>query len=183
MHKVGLKRIFIVGASGTGKSTLARMLGARLNLPVIHIDPFFFTAGWVQRPQEETAALISKAIQEPEWVFEGNFSSSFDERAEAADLIVMLEVGRYRRMWRVIWRTLRFYGRTRPDMAPGCPERLSLEFLLWVWSYESERRDAMEELLAKWATRRPILRLTSSREISEFVNNPSGYLYEHQRIT
>lgn len=167
-----IKRVVIIGASGSGKSTLARALGKSLNLPVIHIDPFFFTEGWTQRPREETQFLVRQAAQAEEWVFEGNNFSTFDARAERADLIVALELGRLRRTWRTIWRTLRYYGRTRPDMATGCPERFDWEFLQWVWTYDTHSRPDMEALLASWQEHRPILRLTSVRDMKRFGADP-----------
>ena len=36
-----MNRIAIIGCSGGGKSTLARSLGARLGLPIIHLDTIF----------------------------------------------------------------------------------------------------------------------------------------------
>lgn len=33
-----MKRVMIVGQPGAGKSTLARQLGERTGLPVVHID-------------------------------------------------------------------------------------------------------------------------------------------------
>lgn len=168
-----VKRVIIIGASGSGKSTLARVLAASLSLPVIHIDPFFFTAGWVQRPREETAALIREAIQADEWVFEGNFSSTLDERAERADLIIGLELGRVRRSSRTLWRTFRYLGRTRPDMAEGCPERFDWDFHFdWVWNYETHSQPKFDAFLEKWEGERPILRLTSARQMRQFGRDP-----------
>jgi adenylate kinase family enzyme len=40
-HKFNPKRIAIIGCCGAGKSTLARILGEKLNLPVIHLDAYF----------------------------------------------------------------------------------------------------------------------------------------------
>ncbi len=174
-----MKRIMIIGASGSGKTTLARALGKSLNLPVIHIDPMYFTEGWVQRAREETEALIHEAIQAPEWVFEGNCSSTFDERAELADLIVVLELGRVRRVLRTLWRSLRFYGRTRPEMASGCPERLNLEFHFgWVWNYDTNSRPKMEAFVERWQGRKPILKIASPKIADRFGNNPQVVIRE-----
>jgi hypothetical protein len=43
-------------------------------------------------------------------------------------------------LWRVGTRALWFHGRNRPDMAPGCTERLSPEFVQWIWTYPARRR-------------------------------------------
>lgn len=36
-----MRRVLIIGNSGGGKSTLARRLGEKLGLPVIHLDVLF----------------------------------------------------------------------------------------------------------------------------------------------
>lgn len=170
-HK--LKRVMIIGASGSGKSTLARRLGPALQLPVIHIDPMYYTAGWVQRSSDETYAMIRQAIQAAEWIFEGNHSRSFDERAELADLIVVLRLGRVRRVARTMWRSLRYLGRTRPDMAPGCPERLEWDFHFnWVWQYDQKGGPKADAFVARWKDHRPIVQLTSAAEAKRFAANP-----------
>jgi adenylate kinase family enzyme len=46
------KRILILGASGTGKSTLARRIGESLGLPVVHLDAINWNPGWVQTEAE-----------------------------------------------------------------------------------------------------------------------------------
>ncbi|MDG2341044.1 MAG: AAA family ATPase [Paracoccaceae bacterium] len=163
----------IIGASGSGKTTLARKLGKATDLPVIHIDPMFFYEGWVQRPRAETEQLIRDAIQAPEWIFEGNCSSTFDERADLADLIVVLELGKYRRVMRTLWRSLRYFKRTRPDMAPGCPERFDLGFHFgWVWGYDSHSKHKVEAFIARWENVKPILRVTSVAMARQFGRNP-----------
>ena len=172
-----MKRIMIIGASGSGKSTLARNLGVRLGLPVTHIDRFYFAPGWVQRPREETDALACAAADADEWVFEGNNSSTFDYRAERSDLIVVLDPRRLRRLLRCLWRTARYYGRNRPDMAKGCPERFEWAFLFdWVWNYDTHSRHKAEALVERWQDRRPILRLRSVRAVNRFARDPQGYL-------
>src|SRR5690606_37268782 len=48
-----MQRIVILGCSGTGKSTLAQAIGARLGLPVVHLDSLFWKPGWVESERSE----------------------------------------------------------------------------------------------------------------------------------
>ena len=167
------QRIMIIGPSGSGKSTLARALGEKLGLPVIHMDPFYFKPGWEQRPRAETDALAIGAAQGEAWVSEGNNSSTFDTRAERADLIVVLYLGRWRSFWRIIWRTLRYYGRNRPDMAPDCPERFERAFIFdWVLNYDIHSLPKAEALIDRWSGKRAIMRLFSAAKINRFSADP-----------
>ena len=42
-----MRRVLVIGNSGSGKSTFARALGDRTGLPVTHIDQLFWLPGWV----------------------------------------------------------------------------------------------------------------------------------------
>jgi hypothetical protein len=41
------------------------------------------------------------------------------------------------------------YGRVRPDLGEGCPEKVDLEFFRWVWNYHARSRPRVETVLAK----------------------------------
>ena len=47
------RRILIWGATGSGKTTLARRLGEALNLSVIELDDLFWQPDWQETPAEE----------------------------------------------------------------------------------------------------------------------------------
>lgn len=162
----------IIGGAGSGKSYVARHLGAALDLPVVHIDPMYYRPGWVQRPSHETRALVRAAADAPSWVFDGNNSKTLDDRAARADLIVFLDLPRYVRMAGVLARTIRSYGRTRPDMAPGCPEQIDPAFLKWVWQYAAHSRPNALAFLARWEGKVPIRHLRTRREVNAFLCAP-----------
>ncbi|WP_041479122.1 topology modulation protein [Corynebacterium ulcerans] len=127
-------KIAIMGYSGGGKSTLARRLGSQLNVPVLHLDSVHFSAGWVERDfAEESAAVESFLNTHSDWIIDGNYSLLSEERRLAeADRIIVILVPRMIRLWRVVRRLACYYGTTRPDMAPGCPEKIDFTFLTWV---------------------------------------------------
>lgn len=168
-----LQRIMIIGGSGSGKSTLARQIGALSGLPVVHMDPFYWAPGWEQRPEAETRALSLAAAAGQAWVFEGNNVETMDARAERADLIVFLDLPRSLRLFRAVWRSLRRYGQTRPDLPPNCPERISLEYLRRdVWGYDARNRPRALAVLDRWRDRREIVTLTSRAQLRRFLRDP-----------
>ncbi|WP_171176791.1 AAA family ATPase [Ruegeria sp. HKCCD8929] len=165
-----MQRIMVIGGPGSGKSTLGRKLGAQLGLPVVHMDPIYWLGDWVERDKTEAMRLAKEAADRPEWVFEGNHSSSMEYRAERADLILFLDMPRVLRMWRVLWRSLRYHGRTRPDMGPNCPERFDRAFLEFCWSYDRNGRLRALRFIDDWRGCRNVRVLTSRRQVEDFLS-------------
>jgi hypothetical protein len=77
------------------------------------------------------------------------------------------------RLWRVLRRAVVGLGRTRPDMAEGCPERLSSlpEFIRYIWSTRNSGREKMDRLAATAPSRCKVLLLRSDAEVASFLAN------------
>ena len=130
----------IFGGSGAGKSTLARALQKMTGLPVIHIDTIYWLPNWNMRPREEISHLTNKIADSDHWIFEGNHSETMAYRASRADMLIFLDISTPRRLWRIIYRTIRHYGRSRSDMTQGCNERFDWEHLKFVANYRKNGR-------------------------------------------
>lgn len=50
---------------------------------------------------------------------------------------------------RVLWRKLVHHGRVREDMGAGCPERIDLEFLRYVWRFNANSRPTLAAAFAE----------------------------------
>jgi adenylate kinase family enzyme len=135
-----MERIAIVGPGGAGKSTLARRLGERLGLPVVHLDAAYWRPGWVETQPDEWAETVRALASGERWITDGNYGGTMEIRFAAADTIVFLDFPRRVCLRRILRRQLQYRGRSRPDMTEGCPERLSLEFVRWIWEYPRTRR-------------------------------------------
>ena len=142
-----MERILIIGCGGAGKSTLARQLGEKLGIPVVHLDKLFWKPGWVESAPEEIDAKIMEELRKPKWIMDGNFNRTLPQRVKYCDTIIYLDFSRTACLMGVVKRILTTCGTVRPDMGEGCPERFDLEFLKWVWNYNKNKRERNYRLL------------------------------------
>ncbi len=168
-----MKRIMIVGQPGSGKSTLAAALGRCTGLPVIHIDKIHWQPGWVERSKAEKTRLCQEVEKREQWIFEGGHSATWPSRLGRADMLIWLDLPVGLRLWRVLRRAITGLGRTRPDMAEGCPERLrSLpEFFSYIWRTRNSACAKIRRLIASAPTGCMIVHLRSDAESAAFLRS------------
>ena len=142
-----MERILIIGCGGAGKSTLARQLGEKTGLPVVHLDRLFWHPGWVESTKDEIDAKILEELGKPRWIMDGNYNRTLPMRLEKCDAVIYLDFSRFACLFGVLKRVLTTYGTVRPDMAEGCPERFDLDFLKWVWNFNKSKREKYYRLL------------------------------------
>lgn len=169
-----MRRVLVIGSGGAGKSTFARRLGARLGLEVIHLDALYWQAGWVETPKEAWRERVGELVRREAWVMDGNYSGTLDMRLAACDAVIFLDLPRAACVWGVLKRVLTYRRGGRPDMAAGCDERLSLDFLRWIWNYPARSRPKVLKLLAEHAGGRHVVRLRSRAEVESYLKRLGG---------
>ena len=123
----------IVGFTGSGKSSMARAIAKITSDPVLHLDTVHFTADWQRRPLPEARALVESFCDREGWIIEGNYQSlQLQRRFAEADVILFLNINRFRCFRQAVHRAFRNRGRQREDLAEGCYDRLTLSFLTWI---------------------------------------------------
>lgn len=163
-----MQRILVIGSSGAGKSTLAVRMGEILKLPVIHLDAHFWNPGWVETPRDLWRAIQERLIQGDRWIIDGDFLRDLDLRLQRADTVVLMEFPRLQCLIGVFRRWLQFVGRTRPDMAEGCPEKIDTEFVLWVWRFP-RRRQRTREVIEQHGSHCRLIVLKSRADTARFL--------------
>lgn len=164
-----MQRVLVIGSGGAGKSTFATRLGQRTGLPVIHLDREYWRAGWVEPEPEAWKATVARLIAGERWILDGNFGGSLEQRLAACDTVVFLDTPRMKCLWRVLVRRLRHRGRARPDMTSGCNEKLSADFLWWIWTYPARRRPAVLRRLQRLRADQKAVVLRSYAEVERFL--------------
>lgn len=166
-----MRKVLVIGSGGSGKSTLAQQLGERTGLPVIHLDSLFWRAGWQEPPRDEWAARVDELVRGDGWIMDGNYGGTLERRLAVCDTVIFLDLPRALCLWRIISRGLRYRGRTRPDMAEGCNEQLTWEFVRWVWGYPRTRRPGVLKKLGELSEGQKVYVLRSRREVRRFLES------------
>ena len=102
-------RISIIGHGASGKSTLARRISKKFNIPHLHIDRFWFeSGGYKLKPgdtegKEKVRAYIKENVEnfikQDSWVSDGWYSKVQPIISERADQILFLDISIYRRLF------------------------------------------------------------------------------------
>jgi adenylate kinase family enzyme len=165
-----MERIIIIGCGGAGKSTLARQLGDKLSLPVVHLDKLFWLPGWVEMEKDAFDALLLEEMAKEKWIMDGNFNRTMSQRLERCDTVIYLDFSRFACLMGVLKRVITTYGKERPDMGEGCPERIDFEFLKWVWDFNKNKRERYYKMLNEAEGKQTIV-LKNRRMVKRFLKS------------
>lgn len=167
-------KIAVLGYSGAGKSTLARALGEKYGIPVLHFDTVQFTPNWEVRDRDEARRMVHEFMENPQWVMDGTYSNfEYERRLSEADVIILLLFPRlvcFLRAWK---RYFRFRGKSRPDMADGCCEKMDGEFIWWLlWKGRTRRRrEKFQKVVAQYPEKTVVLK--NQRDIDRYLEGLS----------
>ena len=164
-----MERIIIIGCGGAGKSTLARKLGEKMGIPVVHLDQIWWSLGhWQHLEREEFDRRLMEEVEKPRWILDGNFNRTLKVRLEKCDTVIYLDFSRMACLRSWIGRVIKNWGHARADMAEGCAEWFDPEMAKWIWRFNRDNRKRYHELLGSLEGKRVFL-LKNRREVNRFL--------------
>lgn len=181
-----MPRLHILGASGSGTSTLGAALAARLGLPHVDADALFWMPTdppfTTRRPAGERHALLLRLLPVTgQWVFSGSALKWTASLEPVYDLVVFLQLDPSTRMARLRRRQIARYG-ARLD-ADGDMAAANAEFFRWAEAYDTagpeQRSLALHEAWLAVQTA-PVLRLDSSAPLEDLVSSVVEGRWRHQ---
>lgn len=169
-----MERILIIGCGGAGKSTLARQLGEKLSLPVVHLDQIWWSPGsWQHIEREEFDRLVLAEMDKPQWIMDGNYNRTLPVRLQNCDTVIYLDFSRFACLRSWIGRIVKNWGKARPDMAEGCAEWFDPEMAKWIWNYNKNNRERNYQLLNE-ATHAQTIVLKNRHMVRRFLQSLEG---------
>jgi adenylate kinase family enzyme len=170
-HIRNARRIMVIGCSGGGKSTLAQKLAHSFDLTYFSIDrDILWLPGWVERSREEQRGRIVERIAVERWIMDGTNPSTFDIRLPRTDIVIWVRMPRLLCVWGVVTRWLKHIGRTRPEMAPGCIEKVDWQFLEFIWTFEKKFSPRVTSAIAAHGPHVPVLQVKSRRQMRALLD-------------
>ena len=139
------RRIVVTGTTGSGKTTLARAVAAKLRLPHAEQDAWNHLKDWQEAPVQQFRAAVDAFTAQPGWVMDGNYSRANDIGWARADTLIWLDYPGELVFWRLLRRTLR-RGYTREKLWNGNREPLGMNLfsrqgiLAWFFRTHWKRR-------------------------------------------
>lgn len=121
-----MKRISVVGSSGSGKTTVARSVAQWLRVPHLELDSVYHQANWTPLPAADFQSRVATFAQQPGWVIDGNYHEQgvLDLVWRHADTVVWLDPPKSLVLWQVVYRSL-LRGITGAELWNGNRERLN----------------------------------------------------------
>jgi adenylate kinase family enzyme len=166
-----MKRVMIIGCGGAGKSTLARKLGEKTGLPVVHLDQIWWAPGnWQHIEKPEFDEKLAVELEKPRWILDGNFNRTIEARLEACDTVIYLDYPRLVCIKNWLGRVIKNWGRHRSDMTEGCTEWFDPEFVKWIWNFNKNNRARYYELLNNAGDKKVVI-LKSRRQAQKFLDS------------
>ncbi len=138
-----MRRIIVIGTTGSGKTTTARVIAQRLRIPHIELDALNWEPNWTEAPRDIFRQRVSEAVAGEDWVVDGNYSNSRDLVWPRADTAVWLDFPLWVILWRLFRRTIA-RTLTQEELWSGNRERMRTVFFsrdsIFLWALHTYRR-------------------------------------------
>lgn len=172
------RRVVVWGATGSGKTTLARHIAEAYGLPHIELDAIRHDGAWdaVEFPEMRNR-LQQRLDASPEaWVIDGSYSPTHDLYLPHAESLIWLHLPWRISFWRLFKRTLGRAWHKQPAYEPNGPfESWRMTFLtrrsiLW-WSISHHRSQVRltRERIANMDPHVRVYELVSDQDVAAFL--------------
>ncbi|MDE1153027.1 MAG: hypothetical protein PW788_10870 [Micavibrio sp.] len=186
-----MRRIVILGITGSGKTTFGHKLGAALGLRVTDLDDLYWLPNWVERDTPAFYDLAEKTAAEDAWVIVGNYSKVRQAVWPLADTFIWLDYSFSHVFMQLVRRSIR----RASDKTPICNGNIETwgklfskdSIMIWLFkSYARTRRNYGEIFAGTgFAPKVTYIRLRCRRDADRFLAgiSPANKIITEERQT
>lgn len=162
--KCDMKKVLVIGCPGAGKSCFARKLHAATDLPLYPLDLIWHKTDKTTVTREEFDRALEEILLRDEWIIDGNYNRTLEERFLACDTVFFLDLpiedclrGAQSRI-----------GKKREDL-PWIEETFDEEFKEWILRFPKDKLPHIYELLEKYPSKTVVI-FRSHEEIDAYFS-------------
>lgn len=144
-------RVNVIGASGSGKSTIAKKLAEMLRHPYIELDALYWGPNWRHSTDDEVFPRLASALNQSTWVLDGNYDRTLPIKWANVTAVVWIDYSFSRNFIQAFKRAvIRIV--TQKELWPGTGNRESFSrtflsresILLWMLKTHGKLRERYE---------------------------------------
>jgi adenylate kinase family enzyme len=174
-----MKRINVIGTSGSGKSHFSKCLADRLAVPYIEMDALFWLPNWTPSSTEDFLELLAQHLSGDTWVLDGNQSATNALKWQYVDTIIWLDYSFFRTFKQIVLRSFqRAYSKKELWKNTGNKETFRRNFLskdsviLWMLKNYLNTKKKYSKLFNSQCPEHEhisMIRLTSPKDTARFL--------------
>ncbi len=168
-----MKRILIIGNAGSGKTTFAKALAEKTQLPLVHLDKLFWCGEWEHLSRDEFDAVLQIELEKDEWIIDGNFSRTIPHRLKYCDTVFYFDLPAITCLWGSTVRVIKNYGKSRDDMGGNCPEyfdKQKVSLYKAIFSFNRNHRKKYRKLLGEQKNKNVVI-FKSRKQACSYLNS------------
>lgn len=159
-----MKKILIIGIVASGKTTLAKRLSKKINVPWYELDTVVHhqtPTGRYKRTTEEQIEVLKEIDKNGEWIFEGTDRKSYQCLYQMADTIIFLDTPLWKRRVRILTRFIK--QKLGIEKCHYKPDFLMLK-MMYKWTRDFEQnRSSFEAKLKLYSEK--VIRLSNNNNL------------------
>jgi adenylate kinase family enzyme len=103
---------------------------------------------------------------------DGNYTryGAGELRRHSSDTVIWFDLPRRTCMLGIMRRVAGSYGKVRPEMAEGCPERVDVEFFRYVWNYRRQQRPKLLDYFEGLRADQSLVCFTNRIQADDYLN-------------
>ena len=160
-----MKKIIVIGCSGSGKTTFAEKLRDKIGIELFYLDAIWHRPDRTHISREEYDARLSEILALDSWIIDGNYSRTIETRMAACDTVLLFDLPVEVCLEGAISRL----GKARYDM-PWIDTELDPKLKRDIEEFPSKNLPAIYALLDKYSDKN-ITIFKSREEADEFLAN------------
>lgn len=161
-----MKKVIVIGCSGSGKTTFAEKLRDKTGLPLIYLDAIWHKADKTHITRDEFDERLTKIFCLDEWIIDGHYSRTLERRMSECDTVIFFDLPISVCLDGVRDRV----GKQRNDM-PWIDYEIDPNLKNEIEKFADENLPTVYALLDKYKDGKEIIIFKSRAQADEFLKN------------